>query len=32
MDEVFPLACDEAGNTGAFLLDKDQRLFAFAAR
>ena len=31
MDEVLPLACDEAGNTGPFLLDKDQRFFAFAS-
>jgi hypothetical protein len=31
MDEVLPLACDEAGNTGPFLLDKDQRFFAFSS-
>ena len=31
MSEILEVACDEAGHTGPDLLDKDQRMFAFAS-
>ena len=31
MSEILEIACDEAGHTGPDLLDKDQRMFAFAS-
>jgi hypothetical protein len=31
MSEILEISCDEAGHTGPDLLDKDQRMFAFAS-